>query len=52
VGEIKIPGVRGDVGTLREVTNVAEVALVDYFPVVFSIDPIDLTSAALIDQVK
>ena len=52
VREVEVPRVRGHIGALCQVADVAQVALVDDLPVVLAIDPVDLASLALVDQVK
>ena len=50
--KINTPLVRRHVGTLRHITKVTKVTLVNYFPIVSLIYTINLQSRRFIDQVK
>jgi hypothetical protein len=52
VREVKVPGMGRHIRALGEVTNVAEIALIDHLPVVFLVYPIDLSCAPLVYEVK
>jgi hypothetical protein len=40
------------IGALREVADIAEIALIDHLPIVFLVYSIDLACAPLVDEVK
>jgi hypothetical protein len=52
VREVKVPGVRWHIGTLGEVADIAEVALVYDLPIVLLVYPVDLSRAAFVHKVK
>ena len=50
--EIQVPGMRRHIGAFGDVTDVAQIALVDHLGVILLVDTIDLTGLALIHQIE
>ena len=52
VRKVHVPLVRRHVGAFRQVAQIAQVAVLDYLPVVFPVDSVDLHRLGLVDEVE
>jgi len=51
-GKVKVPFVRRHIGAFGQVAQVAQIALVDHFPVIFFVHAIHLKRGAFVDQIE